>query len=87
MMFGAFAGWRFRPPVAENGALVRFSFPLPPLAALVLNATDITKVAMTPDGKSYAYSSQQYLNTLYLVENLESWRRPTIWSRLSGRNP
>jgi len=47
----------------------------------------VRAVAMTPDGKSYAYSCQQYLNTLYLVENLESWRRPTIWSRLSGRNP
>ena len=44
-------------------------------------------VVMTPDAKYYAYSCQQYLATLYLVENLESWRRPTIWSRLSGRNP
>jgi len=42
-------------------------------------------VAMTPDGKYYAYSCQQYLTTLYLVENLESWRRPTFWSRLLGR--
>jgi hypothetical protein len=42
-------------------------------------------VAMTPDGKYYAYSCQQYLATLYLVENLESWRRPTFWSRLLGR--
>ena len=42
-------------------------------------------VVMTPDAKYYAYSCQQYLTTLYLVENLESWRRPTFWSRLFGR--
>ncbi len=42
-------------------------------------------VVMTPDAKYYAYSCQQYLTTLYLVENLESWRRPTAWSRLFGR--
>lgn len=42
-------------------------------------------VAMTPDGKSYAYSCQFYQTTLYLVENLASWRRPTFWSRLLGR--
>jgi hypothetical protein len=42
-------------------------------------------VVMTPDAKYYAYSCQQYLTTLYLVENLESWRRPTTWSRLFGR--
>ena len=47
----------------------------------------VRAVAMTPDGKAYAYSCQQYLNTLYLVENLESWRRQTIWSRLFGRRP
>jgi serine/threonine protein kinase len=41
-------------------------------------------VVMTPDAKYYAYSCQQYLATLYLVENLESWRRPTLWSRLFG---
>ena len=41
-------------------------------------------VTMTPDGKSYAYSCQQYLTTLYLVENLESWRKPTLGSRLFG---
>jgi hypothetical protein len=41
---------------------------------------------MTPDGRYYAYSCQQYLNTLYLVENLESWRRPTFWSRIFGRS-
>jgi hypothetical protein len=35
---------------------------------------------MTPDAKYYAYSCQQYLTTLYLVENLEPWRRPTFWS-------
>jgi Tol biopolymer transport system component len=45
----------------------------------------VRAVAMTPDGTSYAYSCQQYLTTLYLVENLESWRRPTFWSRLFGR--
>jgi hypothetical protein len=42
-------------------------------------------IAMTPDAKAYAYSSQQYLSTLYLVENLESWSRPTFWSRVFGR--
>jgi hypothetical protein len=42
-------------------------------------------VVMTPDAKYYAYSCQQYLATLYLVENLESWRRPTVLSRLFGR--
>ena len=47
----------------------------------------VRALAMTPDGKYYAYSCQQYLTTLYLVENLGSWRRPTIWSRLFGRNP
>jgi hypothetical protein len=40
---------------------------------------------MTPDGQHYAYSCQQFLTTLYLAENLESWRRPTFWSRLLGR--
>jgi hypothetical protein len=45
----------------------------------------VRAVTMTPDGKSYAYSCQQYLNTLYLFENLESWRRPTFWSRLFGQ--
>jgi Tol biopolymer transport system component len=44
-------------------------------------------IAMTPDTKYYAYSSQQYLTTLYLVENLDSWRRPTFWSRMLGRGP
>ena len=44
-------------------------------------------IAMTPDTKYYAYSCQQYLTTLYLVENLESWRRPTFWSRMFGRSP
>jgi len=39
---------------------------------------------MTPDARYYAYSSQQLLNALYLLENLESWRRPTLWSRLFG---
>jgi Tol biopolymer transport system component len=52
----------------------------PDLAGMSLRA-----IAMTPDGKYYAYSCQQYLATLYLVENLESWRRPTFWSRLFGR--
>ncbi len=47
----------------------------------------VRALAMTPDGKYYAYSCQQYLTTLYLVENLQSWRRPTFWSRVSGRNP
>jgi Tol biopolymer transport system component len=54
----------------------------PDIAGMVVRA-----VAMTPDGTSYAYSCQQYLTTLYLVENLESWRRPTFWSRLLGRSP
>ena len=49
--------------------------------------TSVRALAMTPDGKYYAYSCQQYLTTLYLVENIESWRRPTFWSRLSGRKP
>ena len=44
-------------------------------------------VAMTPDAKYYAYSCQQYLATLYLVENLDSWRRPTFWSRLLRPRP
>ncbi len=42
-------------------------------------------VTMTPDAKYYAYSCQQYLTTLYLVENLGAWQRPTFWSRLFGR--
>jgi Tol biopolymer transport system component len=42
-------------------------------------------IAMTPDAKYYAYSGQQYLTTLYLVEGVSSWRRPTFWSRLFGR--
>jgi len=46
--------------------------------------TSVRAVVMTPDAKSYAYSCQQYLTTLYLVENLESWQRSTIWSRLFG---
>jgi hypothetical protein len=54
----------------------------PDTAGLSLRA-----LAMTPDAKFYAYSCQQYLTTLYLVENIDSWRRPTIWSRLLGRHP
>jgi serine/threonine protein kinase len=57
------------------------------LAPPDIAGVSVRAVAMTPDGKYYAYSCQQYLNTLYLVENFESWRRPTVWSRLSGRNP
>ena len=41
-------------------------------------------VAMTPDAKYYAYSCQQYLTTLYLVEGVSAWRRQTLWSRLLG---
>jgi Tol biopolymer transport system component len=44
----------------------------------------VRAVAMTPDGQHYAYSCQQYLTTLYLLDNLESWRRPTLRSRLLG---
>jgi len=40
---------------------------------------------MTPDARYYAYSCSRFLNTLYLVENLQSWRRPTLRSRLFGR--
>jgi hypothetical protein len=47
----------------------------------------IRAVAMTPDAKYYAYSCQQYLTTLYLVDNVDAWRRPTFWSRLFGRRP
>jgi hypothetical protein len=47
----------------------------------------VRAVTMTPDGRSYAYSCQQYLTTLYLVENLESWRKPTFGSRLLGLSP
>ncbi len=47
----------------------------------------VRAVVMTPDAKYYAYSCQQYLTTLYLVENLDSWRRPTFRSRLFGRTP
>jgi hypothetical protein len=47
----------------------------------------LRSIAMTPDAKSYAYSCQQYLSTLYLVENLDSWRRPAFWARLFGRRP
>jgi hypothetical protein len=41
-------------------------------------------VAMTPDARYYAYSCQQYLTTLYLVEGVSSWRKPTLLSRLFG---
>jgi eukaryotic-like serine/threonine-protein kinase len=44
----------------------------------------IRSIAMTPDGTHYAYASQQYLNTLYLVENVDAWRRPSLLSRLLG---
>jgi hypothetical protein len=44
----------------------------------------VRAVAMTPDAKYYAYSCQQYLTTLYLVEGVSSWRRQTLWSRLTG---
>ena len=54
----------------------------PDTAGMALRA-----IAMTPDTKYYAYSCQQYLSTLYLVENLDSWRRPTFWSRMFGRSP
>jgi Tol biopolymer transport system component len=57
------------------------------LAPPDLAGMSVRALAMTPDAKYYAYSCQQYLNTLYLVEHLESWRRPTFWWRLLGRNP
>jgi hypothetical protein len=44
----------------------------------------VRAIAMSPDAAHYAYSCQQYLNTLYLVEGVDSWRKPTIWSRLFG---
>ena len=47
----------------------------------------VRAVVMTPDGKSYAYSCQHYQSALYLVNNIESWLRPTFWSRLLGRRP
>ena len=47
-------------------------------------AQTVRTVVMTPDARYYAYSSQQLLNSLYLLDNLESWRRPTLWSRLFG---
>jgi hypothetical protein len=56
------------------------------LAPPDIAGVSVRAVAMTPDGRYYAYSCQQYLNTLYLVENLESWRRPTFWSRIFGRS-
>ena len=43
-------------------------------------------VAMTPDARYYAYHCQQYLTTLYLVENLDAWRRPSFWSRMFRGN-
>jgi serine/threonine protein kinase/Tol biopolymer transport system component len=46
----------------------------------------VRALAMTPDAAHYAYSCQQYLNTLYLVEGVDSWRKPTIWSRLFGHS-
>jgi len=46
----------------------------------------VRAVTMTPDGKYYAYSCQQYLTTLYLIENVDAWRRPTYWSRLFGKS-
>lgn len=67
----------------ETGRATLWKELAPPDAA----GMSVRALAMTPDGKYYAYSCQQYLNTLYLVENLESWRRPTIWSRLLGRSP
>ncbi len=45
----------------------------------------VRAVVMTPDGTSYAYSCQHYQSALYFVKNIESWRRPTFWSRLLGR--
>ncbi len=51
----------------------------PDVAGMAMRA-----VAMTPDAKYYAYSCQQYLTTLYLVEGVESWRKQTFWSRLFG---
>ncbi len=67
---------------AESGRATLWKELAPPdLAGMSVRA-----IAMTPDGKHYAYSCQQYLTTLYLVENLESWRRPTFRSRALGRN-
>ena len=67
----------------ESGRATLWKELMPPDTAGVA----VRALAMTPDGQYYAYSCQQYLTTLYLVENLESWRRPTTWSRLSGRHP
>jgi eukaryotic-like serine/threonine-protein kinase len=53
----------------------------PDLAGMALRS-----LAITPDAKYYGYSCQQGVNNLYLVENLESWRRPTFWSRLLGHS-
>jgi Tol biopolymer transport system component len=65
----------------ESGRSTLWKQVVPPDSA----GMTLRSIAMTPDAKSYAYSCQQYLSTLYLVENLESWRRPTFWSRLFGR--
>ncbi len=45
----------------------------------------VRAVVMTPDERSYAYSCQHYQSALYVVKNVESWRKPTFWSRLLGR--
>src|SRR5262249_47404381 len=65
----------------ETGHATLWKELAPPDAAGV----SVRALAMTPDGKSYAYAYHQYLSTLYLVESLQSWRRPTFWSRLFGR--
>ncbi len=36
-----------------------------------VGVTDLASVRMTPDGKSYAYTGQQFLSDLYLVEGLK----------------
>jgi hypothetical protein len=49
-----------------------------------LAGQSVRVVAMTADARYYVYACQQYQTTLYLVENLENWKRPSFWSRVLG---
>ena len=63
--------------INSGRAMLWKSLTPPDIAGMAIRA-----VAMTPDAKYYAYSCQQYLTTLYLVEGVSSWRKETLWSRL-----
>jgi Tol biopolymer transport system component len=65
----------------ESGRVTLWKELTPPDTA----GASMRSIAMTPDGRYYAYAVQQYLTTLYLVEHLESWQKRPFWKSLLAR--